>query len=189
VTLLAAQAAADPVVSWALRVFLAAVFARALYGKLRAPGEFARAIRGYEILPERHGLALASAGALLALEGALVAGLLLPGAASIAAAGAAGLLALYSAAIALNLARGRRDIDCGCAGPGRSAALHEWLLARNGLYIAMALCAGLPQAARELVWLDAATLGLAVVSLSILALAFEALVAQAPRVRRNEVPR
>ena len=188
---LATQVAVDPVVAWTLRIFLAAVFARALYGKLSAPGDFAEAIRGYQILPDRAWLARAVGAALLALEIAIVVGLLLPASGNEAAAGAAGLLVLYSAAIALNLARGRRDIDCGCAGPGRSALLHEWLLARNGLYLALAWVAALPApagvAARELIWLDVSTVALAVVSLATLALAFEALVSLAPVAARNRV--
>ena len=51
------------------------------------------------------------------------------------------LLGAYSAAIALNIVRGRRDIDCGCAGPGQEQTLSGWLLGRNAVLITMALLA------------------------------------------------
>ena len=51
------------------------------------------------------------------------------------------LLSLYTAAIVLNLARGRRDIDCGCGGPGSRQTLHEWLVWRNLAYLTLALLA------------------------------------------------
>lgn len=41
------------------------------------------------------------------------------------------LLSLYSIAIGLNLARGRRSIECGCAGPGQRQELSGGLLLRN----------------------------------------------------------
>ena len=169
----------DPVVGWSQRIFLAAVFARAAYGKLRDPGAFVGAIRGYALLPDSVQVARTAAVGLLTLEALVAIGLLFPGWASAASLLAGALLLLYSAAIGFNLARGRRDIDCGCAGPGRGAALHEWLLARNGLYVAMAACAASPLAARELLWLDAITIGLAVLALGTLALAFDGLAALA----------
>ena len=47
------------------------------------------------------------------------------------------LLALYAGAMAVNLARGRRDLDCGCAGPGVRRPVGEGLLIRNGALIAV----------------------------------------------------
>lgn len=185
----ALEGGVDPVVGWSQRIFLAAVFARAAYGKLRAPRAFAEAIRGYAVLPDSTAIAGSAAFGLLTLEAVVVVGLLSSDWASAASLVAAGLLLIYSAAIGLNLARGRRDIDCGCAGAGGRTALHEWLLARNGLYVAMAACAALPLAARNLLWLDAITIGLAVLSLGTLAVAFDGLAALATGLRRGELRR
>ncbi|MEZ4217383.1 MAG: MauE/DoxX family redox-associated membrane protein [Myxococcota bacterium] len=84
--------------------------------------------------------------------------------------GALGLLGAYSAAIAANLARGRRDVDCGCLGPGRRQPIAPWMLARNA---ALALAAAWPwlapsSAPRALGALDAATVAFALAALALL---------------------
>ena len=91
---------------------------------------------------------------------------------------------VYAAAVGMNLARGRRDIDCGCAGFGRRQSLHEWLLARNLLYVVIAGGAALVPVARPLTWFDALTALLAVSALAALAMAFDGLAALAPSFRR-----
>ena len=93
-------------------------------------------------------------------------------------------LLVYAAAVGMNLARGRRDIDCGCAGFGRRQSLHEWLLARNLLYVVIAGGAALVPVARPLTWFDALTALLAVSALAALAMAFDGLAALAPSFRR-----
>ena len=169
----------DPAVCWTARTFVALVFVRALYGKLRAPREFSDAVRGYALLPDA--VAPAAAVLLLALECGLAVGLVVPGWASAAALGAAGLLAVYTAAIAINLARGRRDVDCGCAGPGGGQPLHEWLLARNALYIAACVVASQPLVTRPLHWIDGLTVAFALTALVALVAAAEGLAALVPR--------
>ncbi len=53
------------------------------------------------------------------------------------------LLCLYTYAIAINLVRGRTNIDCGCG--GESIPLSNWLLVRNGLMLGLAaVVAGTP---------------------------------------------
>ena len=169
----------DPALGWTLRLFLAALFARALHGKLRAPGEFVAAIRGYQLLPPV--LVGVAAAGLLAVEAVIVALLLLPSLAPGAAVAAAGLLLVYAAAIGINLARGRRDIDCGCTGPLRRQSLHELLIGRNLVYAGLASLAALPLGARALGWLDFTTIGLALAALAGLALAIDGIAALAPR--------
>ena len=173
---------ADPLFVWVMRGFLAFVFARALAAKLRAPGEFVAAIRGYALLPSS--LVVAAAALLLLAEAVLVPSLLVAASARTAALAAAALLLVYAAAVGMNLARGRRDIDCGCAGFGRRQSLHEWLLARNLLYVVIAGGAALVPVARPLTWFDALTALLAVSALAALAMAFDGLAALAPSFRR-----
>jgi uncharacterized membrane protein YphA (DoxX/SURF4 family) len=175
------ETALDPALVWTLRLFLAAIFARAAIAKLRAPSEFTRALRGYELVPER--LAGSIAVVLLALECILVIALLLPALASMAALVAAGVLGLYGLAIGINLARGRRDIDCGCAGPSARQTLHEMLVGRNAVYVVLAIAAGFESGTRTLIWLDAATIGLAVLCLVALSIALDQLAALAARTR------
>ncbi len=69
--------------------------------------------------------------------------------------------------------RGRRHIDCGCLGPAARRPIDGGLLLRNGLLIALAICAAIPATSRALVWLDAATVIGGVAVLAITYAAFE----------------
>jgi hypothetical protein len=149
----------DPVVSLALRALLALLLGGAALAKLRDPRGFAAAVAGYRLLPAA--LATPAAAAFVAAELLLAAALWTP-LRTEAALGAAALLALYALAIAVNLVRGRRDIDCGCGGPLGRQALSEGLVLRNLAWAAAALACALPDAPRALAWLDLVTLAAAV---------------------------
>lgn len=155
----------DPVISAIGRAALAALFAQAALHKLRDPPAFAAIVRGYRLAPEA--LAPAIAMGLGACELALVVVLVTPGAGPVAGAATAALLGVYSSAIGVNLARGRRDVDCGCLGPGRRQPISGWLLVRNAVLVAAALACTAPAASRALGWLDGVTVagGTAVVVL------------------------
>ncbi len=171
----------DPAIEGVLRGGLALLFAATAFEKLRDLRAFRVALIGYALLPER--FAAAVAVALATCELALGVALLAPAAWQLRAPAllaSAALLALYGAAIALNLARGRRDIDCGCAGPAARQPLSEWLLARNAMLVAMALvCVG-GAASRSLVWIDALTVGGGIAMLGAIWLAAHRLLANAP---------
>jgi uncharacterized membrane protein YphA (DoxX/SURF4 family) len=97
-------------------------------------------ISDYQILPTRWSPWLARSLPLIEIGAGLA--LLIPALQIMALAAVTVLLAAYTAAIALNLARGRREIDCGCAGPGQEQTLSGWLLARNLFLITIALLSG-----------------------------------------------
>lgn len=145
----------DPAVSLVLRGALVWVFAVAALHKLRDPAAYGAIVRGYRLLPDAGATAWALGLGLA--EAATVAALLVPGLVAYGAAGAGLLLGLYSTAIGINLARGRRDVDCGCAGPGRRQTLSGWLLVRNGALLAAAAACAAPVGARPVHWLDAVT--------------------------------
>jgi hypothetical protein len=166
----------DPVVAWALRAGLALLLAMSAVAKLRDVAAFAGAVAGYRLLPVS--FARAAAGGFIAAELLLGAALLLPGLHAAAAIGAAGLLGLYTLAIAWNLARGRRDIDCGCGGPLGRQRISEALVVRNALLVVAALASALPVLPRALGWLDAWTALAAVTSGALLYAATEALFAR-----------
>jgi hypothetical protein len=166
----------DPVLDVALRAGLAALLASAALAKLRDPGGFAAAVAGYRLLPER--LAGAAAVGFVAAELALAAGLWLAPLREVAGLGTAALFALYGAAIAVNLARGRRDIDCGCGGPLGRQALSEGLVARNALLAAVALASALPVAPRAWTWLDGVTALAALLTAALLYTAADRLLAR-----------
>jgi len=142
--------APDPLLVWIARAALALVFGAAALHKWRDFERFADALRGHHLVPATWVAPLARA--MRALETALVPALLLPATAPVAAGTGAALLVAYSAAIAVNLARGRRDIDCGCS--LRPRPLSGGLLARNGLLGLGAALAAAPPTPRALAPLD-----------------------------------
>jgi hypothetical protein len=172
-------ASLDPAVGLTLRAGLAGLFLWAAAHKLRDLAAFRRAVAAYALLPPR---VVAAASLLLAGAEVLIGlGLLHPASDAQAALAAAAVLVLYSGAIGINLLHGRRDIDCGCAGPARSQPLTPGLVARNGALIAAALGAALPAAARPLVWLDGMTVAGCVAAGALLSTAAGEALAAAPR--------
>jgi hypothetical protein len=89
---------------------------------------------------------------------------------------------VFTAAIALNLARGRRDLDCGCFGPLLRQPLSGWLVVRNGLLALLVLATFTPVDARPLALLDYLTIGAAVAALVTLYGAANYLLATAPKI-------
>ena len=156
----------DPVVSAIARYTLVAVFGLAAIHKLRDPLAFSGVVRGYRLLPDV--LAPGVTVSLVALESTGVIALLWPGLAWVGALLIGGLLVLYSCAIGINLARGRRDVDCGCLGPGRRQPLSGWLLGRNALLGGAALVSAWPVTARSIGWIDFTSMLAAVAGLLLL---------------------
>jgi hypothetical protein len=115
----------------------------------------------------------ALARAFAAIETAIAAALLVPSSAASAGSAAAALLALYSFAVAINLARGRREIDCGCS--ARPQPLSRGLLVRNAALAAAALLAALPATSRALVWVDALSAAAGAAALAFVWLAAQSL--------------
>jgi hypothetical protein len=112
------------------------VLARALLHKLTARAEFAASLAGYHILPARWS---AAATALIALlEAIAIIAITLPTWRQQGAVLAATLFVVYSAAMAVNLLRGRDQIDCGCGGAGQP--LSWFLVGRNLLLVAGCAC-------------------------------------------------
>jgi uncharacterized membrane protein YphA (DoxX/SURF4 family) len=98
---------------------------------------FQQVITDYRLLPASWSPLLARAIPIVEICAGLA--LLIPALQLIALATVATLLAVYTLAIALNIARGRRDLDCGCAGPGQEQTISGWLLGRNLILISLAL--------------------------------------------------
>ncbi len=161
----------DPVLQWALRGSLALLFLGASRHKLRAPAAFRASLANYRLLPENSlAWAVPSIAGIELTIGVL---LVLPGFGGASAWAAAALLCLYTAAIAVNLARGRREIDCGCGGPGSRRPLSGELVLRNGVLIGAALFCALPGSGRALVWMDAVSVVAGVAVLGLLYLAID----------------
>ncbi len=140
----------DPVLALALRACMALLFAAAALHKLSDPMAFRSVLSDYRLVPD--GLVTPIAWATGVGELLLAVAFLLPAAGLLPALAAAALLTVYSCAIAINLLRGRRDLDCGCGGPPQR--LHPGLLGRNLALVAAGLMACAPTSARALGWLD-----------------------------------
>jgi len=163
----------DPAISAALGVSLAALFALSAAHKARGFAEFSGVLRNYKIAPE--GLIAALSALVIAAEAAIAAGLMIAPARAFAGVAAAALLVAYGAAIALNLARGRRDIDCGCNFGGSAERLSPALVFRNAVLATGALAAAAPVGARALGAFDYASIALFVLAAAALYGVFESL--------------
>ena len=169
----------DPVPILVVRTALAMLLAVSVLQKLRYPAVFIAAVREYQLLPAR--LALPAAAVLIALELVLVVGAL--AGSSVAVSGIVALLCLYSAAIAINLWRGRTDIDCGCGGASEGRPLSVWLLVRNAALAALGIVALLPAIPRSLGLVDGLSIVAALIVVSSLYAAIDNLARTAPRLR------
>lgn len=168
----------DPIFIIASALAISVLLASAATHKLRTPARFAKQLADYQLLPD----ALVRPGARLIplLELAIAFALLVPLSRGWAALSAASLIALYAAAIGINLWRGRRDIDCGCAGPDQAQPLRPILLLRNSVLVALALLASVAPIARDMTVFDGfVTLASAAVALLIYAAA-DGLLANSP---------
>ena len=155
----------DPAIALACRVLGALVFATAAAAKLRHHRELAGVVANYRLLPEA--LAAPAAWILLALELLTAVSLVSAVRLEAGAALAIGLLCAFALAMGVNLARGRREIDCGCFQSGLRQSLSAPLLARN-LLLAAAMTPLLGATAAltaPLQWIDALGAGLAAYAL------------------------
>jgi hypothetical protein len=122
-----------------LRVLLAFILGRACLHKWRALPHFVQQLRAYRLVPA----ALTSPVAMaLALAETITAVTLLNPMWALPALAAASLFASYGAAMAINLLRGRSDVDCGCGGPLAARRTIDWtLVVRNAGLTMLALLA------------------------------------------------
>lgn len=170
----------DPALSITAAAGLALLFLAAGVHKLRAPRLFVATLAAYHLVPR----SLAPVAAWLVMAGEFAVGIGLLAGVRIAAWGAVALLATYLLAMGINLARGRRDIDCGCSGPAARQPLSGWLLARNVALTGVAGVLLLPHAERVLgVW-DWIIVALALIAATLVYTAANLLLATAPRLQQ-----
>ncbi|PZU74664.1 MAG: methylamine utilization protein MauE [Rhizobium sp.] len=127
----------------AVHVFIGSLFMVAGVAKLRDPAAFRAAVANYGIL-QRAGVGPVAVllpvveivgGGMLALRVALPASALL----------IAVLLIVFAASMAVNLLRGRRNMDCGCTLGVRGQPISWALVVRNLGLVVMCVVATLPQ--------------------------------------------
>jgi len=155
----------DPAIALAGRLLGALVFAAAVGGKIQNRYELAGVVANYHVVPER--LAAPAAWMIVGLESlaalSLATGVWLAAGAALAIA----LLAGFALAMGINLARGRREIDCGCFQSGLRQRLSAALVARNLLLAILLtpLLAAAAGGATALQWIDGVGAGLAAYAL------------------------
>jgi hypothetical protein len=146
----------DPAIGYLILTSGALLFASASIHKLRDLSRFTAIFGAYRILPEPLGRRVTGLIPLTELGVAIT--LLWPPAGRPAAVvPAIVVLVVYAGGMGINIARGKRDLDCGCAmGQGRRP-IATWMVCRN-LCLAAALgIAGLPWSSRPLNGIDLVT--------------------------------
>ncbi len=146
----------------AARIVVACIFLMAAVGKLRHLTVFEGVLANYRLLPR---WAIAPAHVLLPLA-ELAIGIGMIAMPRFAAPAAALLLLVFAAAMAVNLRRGRSDIDCGCHQSVLRQRLSWTLIGRNAVLAVLALLAAVPPAtASQSAWLTGAGAGVGLFAL------------------------
>ncbi|MCY3605239.1 MAG: hypothetical protein OXH45_05720 [Gammaproteobacteria bacterium] len=149
----------DPLAHMLIALFLAGFFLAGGLHKFRAFERFVSLLGKYDIV--RSDLLVPAAGLIVAVEAtigfALLTSLLSPQLQILEmggfAAGAA-LLFAYLLLMAYSLARGNREIDCGCSFRKQRSLISNWHLCRNGVLILICLAGLLPVRARAMQTID-----------------------------------
>lgn len=172
----------DPVATSALSAVLSVIFLTGAWQKLRDRALFQANIENYRLLPDSLAwpaaillpLWEAAAGILLLLEATRPAGAVL----------AIGLLSVVTTAVAINLMRGRTEIDCGCGSLGGHVGdqtLNWGLTVRNAVLAIAAVLVLREDAPRSLVWIDYLSVAGAILGLLGLYVTANQLMANHPR--------
>lgn len=171
--------AIDPILLAIAHYAVAMLFLGSAYAKATNFAVFRATLAEYELVPA----ALVGAAALLFAVLELVIGVasLVPVSAAAAMLAAACLLCVYALAIGINLARGRRDIDCGCTGPATRQLLSGWLLVRNAGLVAFAVVGAMESSGRQLAPVDWLVVVLGLAAVLALYAAINQLMANVPR--------
>jgi hypothetical protein len=134
--------------------------------KTRDFTRFTALLSAYRIVPER--LSRIFAVGVPSAEIMLSAGLCLAPSRRLSLGLVIVLLSGYGIAMAVNLRRGRNDLDCGCGTLRERQPIARWMLWRNGLLVSAAALALAPSSARPLQAVDVVTLACAVATAMLL---------------------
>ena len=118
-----------PLIDLFLQFLLALVFAGAAVPKLQNADEFHGVVRNFRLLPQAVDGAFAAAlpWVELGIAASLILGVGIPASGALAGL----LLFVFAVAIAINIFRGRTEIDCGCFRQGMRQPLSWALVLRN----------------------------------------------------------
>jgi uncharacterized membrane protein YphA (DoxX/SURF4 family) len=176
--------AIDPAIATLATIALAVIFAASGAMKLADLELFEGAVANYRLLP--HWTEKPFAMILPLVECVCAIGVLIPSTRVRAALAILALLAMFTGAVAINLARGRTNIDCGCFGPALRQELSAWMLLRNAMLAALGAAVLMPAGARPLLWLDWVTIAFGAAMVIVLYLSANYAIGNAPRTRALE---
>lgn len=140
----------DPLVHTALRGLMIVIVGAALMHKSKDFQHFVDIVDAYNIAPKRAAYSVACA--VIAGE-AVVFAILVGGVFPAAGFAAAGMFAFYGALMAVKIARGQSNLDCGCSWV-KQARLSSALCWRNAVLVVLCLTLTAPQSARSLLRVD-----------------------------------
>ena len=124
------------VLTEALALLIALIFAGAAIAKLTAWSELPGIVQNFRVLPRAWVIPVALL--LPLLEAAIAPGILIEETRPLAALSAAVLFTIFGAALTINYFRGRRHIDCGCFRSDLKQPISIAVIVRNGF---LAVCA------------------------------------------------
>ena len=162
----------DPLVSMVFSVSLALLFFMASRHKFESIPHFQAQLGAYQVVPKA--LLPIFARVLPWIEMSVVFLLLIPATRVFAASVCVVLLVSYALAMAVNLYRGRTDIDCGCG--AKPQGISVWLLLRNAVLAFGALIIAIPTVDRSLMATDLVFVALFTATLAMAYMTMEELV-------------
>jgi hypothetical protein len=173
----------DPAIGILVLACVALLFASAGVHKLRDIGRFDEIFAAYEIVPAAWGTMISRLVPIL--EIAVAVGLAVKVSRPYAAAFGIVMLAGYAVAIAVNLRRGRRDLACGCGGPGDRRPIAAWMIGRNAVIALAAAAVFTAWSARPLSATDGITVAFGLLTVALVYLCIDQLFGNAQRARRQ----
>ena len=144
----------DPVIFYSLLGGFALLFALSGLEKYQDMTAFQRKLENYQVLPVA--LAPGMTNVVFIMEITATTLLLTP-AYLYGVAMSVILIFAYTSGIAINLARGRTHIDCGCLG-SQGEGISGYHLLRNSTLLILLLICFMPVIDRQLIWLDYSTI-------------------------------
>ena len=142
----------DPVLQLFAVLSLALVFGFAAVSKMTAWAELEGVVQNFRLVPGP--LVPLVAWLLPPVELVLAVLAFVPATRAFAGAAMAVLLAVFALAMAINIGRGRTEIDCGCFRSSLRTHLSWWLVLRNALLVVLAVLCMVPASERALGWAD-----------------------------------
>jgi len=174
----------DPAIGGLCAFSLTMIFGASGAMKLRDLEMFEGSLANYQLAPPWMEKSLAYV--LPIIECAAAVGLLTTSTRAAAGASLLALLTIFTVAIAINLARGRTNFDCGCFGPALRQEISGWLLLRNLFLMILALAVMLPVTGRAIESLDLVTIVLGALTLVVLYASANFAIGNAPKTRALE---